>query len=70
MMWFRVARIQSCSATSLGLQSNFHSSFGVAFAVAFGREAVEPAVAAGENHLRHAAQHARRPATTTGRAGC
>ena len=43
---------------------------GVAFAVALGREAVQPAVAAGEDHLRHAAEHRRRPATTIGRAGC
>ena len=42
---------------SLGLESNFHSSFGVAVAVALRIETVDPAVAAGEDHLRHAAQH-------------
>ena len=55
MMWLRSAR-SSVYFDFFGLQSNFHSSFDLpAFAARI--EAVEPAVAAAEDHLRLAAEH-------------
>ncbi len=53
-----------CVKRRFGVGVELPQQLGVALAVAFGGEAVEPAVAAGKQHLRHAAQHAvrwRRP---------
>ena len=54
----------------LRIGSNFHSSLALAVVVALGVEAVEPAVAAAEDHLRLAVDLGVGRATTTGRAGC
>ena len=54
----------------LGIASNFQSSLALPLPSPCGVEAVEPAVAAAEDHLRHAAEHGVGRATTIGRAGC
>ena len=70
-MWLRVDLPAEDVLRFLGIAVELPEQLGLAV-IAFLRpqEAIEPAVAAAEDHLRHAAEHRIRRATTTGRAGC